>query len=248
MQKYKKVKRLFRFATFAAYNNKGTQITEAFISQKDAHDALSVYASITIGSYVAQTNKVIPYEIHFRVPIEYTKEQYDHMFDGWNLAELINKHSKTLSIRPDDQPVCLDDKEDKEITRSLFAKSGNKHRGKYGGMVDDDNKYVIGAFDNTARYPKWGVVKFAESVNFNKGGSTLKKPKLNKVRAGATTMPVTINDKLSPIRMEQIIKAMLSSGKTYVEIRKHISDSYQNSNKEIKRAISGVVTISGIVG
>jgi len=234
-------RRDFRIATFAVFNPDGTQINDASINVNDAYDYHSVIKSVVKGCYVAQATRVETYTLPLHVDTHADAFDIKHLWDIH--VPVLQLLQVKLGLRPDNLPTLLppiegkhkcEDGTIKKISKILSDKAGNKHRGKYGGLIDRDNKYIEGEYDPT------GTVRFQESASWNKGTTTLPKPK-RKERDGAgitaTEMPDTANVELQQIRLDQLINSLLADKLSYGQIKKHCKRvlKLRNSGSQIER-------------
>lgn len=228
-------RRDFRLATFCAFNHLGEQITEPSININDANDSFKILKDAVKGAYVAQATKVEEYTLPLHVEVHATPFDIQYLWDIH--VPVLQMMQVKLGLRPDNLPTLLPDKVNKKIEISLRDKAATRYRGNYGGLIDRDNKYKEGEYDET------GLVRFQESAMWNKGTSTLPKPK-RKDRDGAgitaPEMPNTVNVELSQIRLDQLIKPLLTDGLSYGQIKKHCKRKLKlrNSGTQIERTLT----------
>ena len=241
-------RRDFRLATFAVFNHLNQQITEPSININDANDSFSILKHTVKGAYVARASKVEEYTLPLHVSTQANAFDIKHLWDI-HVPVLQMMHVK-LGLRPDNLPTLLppiggtmkvkDKVTGKMVTKKIEAvlrdKASTRHRGKYGGLIDRDNTYKEGEFDET------GLVRYAESAMWNKGTSTLPKQK-RKDRDGAgittTQMPDTANVELSQMRLDQLIKPLLKEGLSFGQVKKHCKRKLKlrNSGSQIERTL-----------
>ena len=227
-------RRDFRLATFAVFNHLNQQITEPSININDANDSFSILKHTVKGAYVARASKVEEYTLPLHVSTQANAFDIQYLWDIH--VPVLQMMQVKLGLRPDNLPTLLPDKVNKKVESALRDKASTRHRGKYGGLIDRDNTYKEGEFDET------GLVRYAESAMWNKGTSTLPKQK-RKDRDGAgittTQMPNTANVELSQMRLDQLIKPLLKEGLSFGQVKKHCKRKLKlrNSGSQIERTL-----------